>query len=323
MSARGSFEHRTLVGTTSSDWGPGVYEQPVMGLPVAGQHVWGALNVGGRRVLLIRHFMNEMAGRLLAYEGPVGSDLAFRRTRGYSGLCDVTEHEGQWGIVQPGTPPAFAFTTAGDDGCWIEQGLTELQLRREPTALQLVTPDADEPLGYFARAFQVVAGTYDGEPVDDGVVMHEQVYLRSGRGWMLSRYKRELQGAWVAFANRYTDGSFEFGSVSLGTRGWQFAVIVRSDGEHVVVDRPDGVVRAWEDGFDVSLDLGQRGTWTWNPPADGGGRVPLPGPRETTPLWAEGVFRQVGDTRTLAFGHTWAEVYPHHLDTPRPEGACT
>ena len=23
---------------------------------------------------------------------------------------------------------------------------------------------------------------------------------------MLSRYKRELQGAWVAFANRYTDG---------------------------------------------------------------------------------------------------------------------
>src|SRR5258708_5704911 len=60
--------------------------------------------------------------------------------------------------------------------------------------------------------------------------VHEQVYLRSGRGWMLSRHKRELQRAWIAFANRYADGSFEFGSVCIGTRGWRFAAVIRSDG---------------------------------------------------------------------------------------------
>jgi len=313
MSSRGSFDYRTLVGSTSSDWGPGVYEQPVMGLPVAGQHVWGAIRVGDRRVLLIRHFMNEMAGRFLTYEAPVGDDMVFRRPRGYSGLCDIGEIGGQWGIYQPGTPPAFLFTTRGDAGRWVD-GVADLQLRRRPTALQFVTPDADEPLAYFARAFDVTGGTYDGQPVDSGVVMQEQVYLRSGRGWMLSRHKRELQGAWIAFANRYADGSSEFGSVCVGTRGWQFAVVIRSDGDHVLADNPQGTATSDGETFDVRLDLGSDGTWRWRPPAEGGGRVPLPGPRKTTPLWAEGVFQRDGDDRELVFAHTWAEVYPHHLD---------
>ena len=316
MSSRGSFDYRTLVGHTSSDWGPGVYELPVMGLPVAGQHVWGAIEVAGRRVLLIRHFMNEMAGRFLTYEAPVGEDMVFRRSRGYSGLCDIGEIGGQWGIYQPGTPPAFLFTTHGDVGRWVD-GVADLQLRRRPTALQFVTPDADEPLAYFARAFDVAGGTYDGQPVDSGVVMQEQVYLRSGRGWMLSRHKRELQGAWIAFANRYADGSSEFGSVCFGTKGWQFAVVIRSDGNHVLADRPQGSATSDGETFDVRLDLGVDGTWRWRPPVKGGGRVPLPGPRETTPLWAEGVFQRDGDERELVFAHTWAEVYPHHLDPAR------
>jgi hypothetical protein len=313
VSNRGSFDHRTLVGTTDAEWGPGVYERPVMGLPVAGQHVWGAIQVGGRRVLLIRHFMNEMAGRFLTYEAAIGEDMVFRRSRGYSGLCEIGDLDGQWGIYQPGSPPSFVYTTRGEEGRWVD-GAANLQLRLQPTALQLVTPDADEPLAYFARAFEVTGGTYDGQTIDAGVVMHEQVYLRSGRGWMLSRHKRELQGAWIAFANRYADGSSEFGSVCVGTRGWQFAAIIGSDGRHVLADRPRGTVTSDGETFYVALDLGIDGTWLWRPPTEGGGRVPLPGPRETTPLWAEGVFQRDGDHRELAFAHTWAEVYPHHLD---------
>jgi len=242
VSARGSFEYRTLVGSTDSEWGPGVYERPVMGLPVAGQHVWGAIQVGDRRVLLIRHFMNEMAGRFLTYEAPIGEDMVFRRSKGYSGLCEIGELDGQWGIYQPGTPPSFAFTTHGEQGRWVD-GATDLTLRLHPTALQFATPDAEEPLAYFARAFDVTGGTFDGQPVDAGVVMHEQVYLSSGKGWMLSRHKRELQGAWIAFANRYADGSSEFGSVCAGTRGWQFAVVIASNGHHVLADRPAGKIR--------------------------------------------------------------------------------
>ena len=312
MSARGSFDHRSLVGTTSSDWGPGVYERPVMGLPVAGQHVWGALQVGGRRLLLIRHFMNEMAGRFLVYEGDVGDDMTFSPAKGYSGLCEIGEIDRSWGLYQPGTPPRFRFTTRVSEARWVD-GPADLVLEVQPTALQFVTPDAEEPLAYFARSFRVVSGDYAGEKVDDGVVMQEQVYLSSGRGWMLSKYKRQLQGAWVGFANRYTDGSSEFGSVCLGSRGWQFAVIVKSSGEHVLVDRPTGQVEAGDESFTMVADLGDHGRWSWSPPSAGGGRVPLPGPRATTPIWSEGVFREVGDTRGLTFGHTWAEVYPSHL----------
>jgi hypothetical protein len=260
--------------------------------------------------------MNEMAGRFLTYEAPIGEDMVFRRSKGYSGLCEIGELDGQWGIYQPGTPPSFAFTTHGEQGRWVD-GATDLTLRLHPTALQFATPDAEEPLAYFARAFDVTGGTFDGQPVDAGVVMHEQVYLSSGKGWMLSRHKRELQGAWIAFANRYADGSSEFGSVCAGTRGWQFAVVIASNGHHVLADRPAGTVRSDGERFDVRLDLGTDGTWRWRPPAEGGGRVPLPGPRETTPMWAEGVFQRDGDDRELVFAHTWAEVYPHHLDKAR------
>ncbi len=62
MTRRGSFGYRTLAGCTDFDRGPS-YEQPAMGQPVAGQHVWAALRIGERRVLLIRHFMNDMAYR--------------------------------------------------------------------------------------------------------------------------------------------------------------------------------------------------------------------------------------------------------------------
>jgi hypothetical protein len=63
-----------------------------MGLPVAGQHVWAALRIGEHRVLLIGHFINEMAGRFLAYEGPI-------ETRGHQGQV----HDVGYGRAPPAT----------------------------------------------------------------------------------------------------------------------------------------------------------------------------------------------------------------------------
>lgn len=320
MSERGSFGYRTIVGSTDSYWGPGVYEEPVMGLPAAGQHIWGALDVGGKRVWMIRHFMNEMAGRCLRYEGLHGSDLEFRAHRPYSGLCDIGTFGDQWGIHQPSEQPAFRYTTAPGEGRWVDAGV-DLILRPRPVALQFVTPDRAEPLAYFARAFDVIGGSCDGETVEQGVVMHEQVYLRSGRGWMLSRYKRELQGAWVAFANCYEDGTTEFGSVAVGDSGWSFAAIIPSHGPEVCVDAPAGHALASGDELDLELDLGDAGVWRWHPPAAGGGRVPLPGSSAHVPIWREGAFRRDGDERTPTFSHTWAEYYPRRINgsaTARP-----
>lgn len=314
MNPRGSFGYRTLVGVTPSHWAPGVYEQPIMGLPAAGQHVWGAIRVGNRRILLIRHFMNEMAGRFVVYAGDIGADMTFQaRHAGYSGLCEIGNIEGRWGVYQPGNPPRFAFITDETTGRWVD-GPIDAEFAHEPVALQFVTPDADEPLGYFARCFRVTSGSFDGQPIDEGFVMHEQVYLKSGRGWMLSKYKRQLQGAWVGFANQYADGTTDFGSVCVGTRGWEFVIITRSAGEHILVEQPNATVTMSDATVTLAVDLGEHGVWTWTPPAEGGGRIPLPGPRDSTPIWAEGVFRARDEDRVITFAHTWAELYPSHLD---------
>ena len=100
----------------------------------------------------------------------------------------------------------------------------------------------------------------------------------------------------------------------VGTRGWQFGVVIKSDGDQVFADRPAG--KASSDGvaFSVELDFGADGIWRWRPPFEGVGRVSLPGPSETTPLWAGGFFQRDGDDRELVYAHTLAEVYPHHLD---------
>ena len=320
---RGSFGYATVLGTTDPHYAPGAYAAPLMGCPVAGQHLWAGVAAGGRRVLPIRHFMNEVAGRFLTYAGPDGEDLAFQAdVTGYTGLCDIGDRDGQWGIAQPSRNPRFAFTVGADGaGRWVEHGALDLQLQIDEAlpALQLATPDADEPLVYLARPFRITGGTALGAPVDDGYAFHEQVYVRSGQGWALTTHKKHLQGTWIAFVTRYADGATDWGQLCYGTRGWSFAIVIRSTGDHALVHRPEGAVTFGTDGAFTSLevDLGRHGSWTWRPPPAGGGRMPLPGPADTTPQWSEGVVSQAGETRAIAFAHTWAETYPAHLDCVR------
>lgn len=315
MTPRGSFGYQTVLGTCDAHWAPGEYATPLMGLPVAGQHVWGGLAAGGHRLLPIRHFVNEVAARALVYRATPGEDFTFVPTAAYSGLCEVGELDGRWGIRQPGTPPRFVFTTAADGtGRWREHGVLDLELELVPEALQFATPDAEEPLVYLARAFRVRGGTALGAPAT-GFAFHEQVYVRSGQGWALTRHKRQLQGVWTAFATQYADGAVDWGQICWGTRGWSFVIVIRSDGPPILCHRPPAEIRLDPDGFPerLDVDLGVDGVWGWDPPAGGGGRVPLPGPRGTTPRWSEGVVTRRGADREVAFAHTWSEAYPAHL----------
>lgn len=316
LAKRGSFDYATVLGTTGSHWAPEVYAEPLMGCPVAGQHVWGALRTEGSRALLIRHFMNEAAIRFLAYEAPDGEDFLFRPTPGYSGLCEIGTIDGEWGIAQPGSPPRFRFTTSELAGRWVERDVLDVTIAHHPVALQFATPDADEPLVYLARLFLVSEGRYLGQPVRDGVVLHEQVYVRSGHSWALTAHKRRLQGVWLVFVTRYADGTTDWGQICFGTRGWSFAVVVPADGEAILAHRPAARLSFGDDGYPqhAEFDLGPGGRWAWNPPERGGcGRIPLPGPPDTTPRWAEGVVTRCGDNRAIAFAHTWWESYRSHL----------
>ncbi|WP_405136527.1 hypothetical protein [Nocardia sp. NBC_01388] len=312
---RGSFGHASVLGTTLNHWAPGAYAEPIMGCPAAGQHVWAAVQTENTRALPIRHFMNEAAVRFLVYDAPIGEDFEFRPETGYGGLCEVGFIDDEWGIYQLGRPPRFRFTTSDRAGRWVERGVLDLEFAHDQEALQFATPDADEPLVYLARKFRITGGTYRGEPVEDGYVFHEQVYVRSGHSWALTAYKRELQGVWLAFVTRYEDGAVDWGQICYGTRGWSFAIVISSGSEPILVSRPEGDVEFDADGNPVRARflLGDSGWWTWRPHAHGGGRVPLPGPPEHTPRWAEGQVTKRDETRRVEFSHTWWESYQSHL----------
>lgn len=314
---RGSFGYATVLGTTSSVWEPGAYATPIMGRPVAGQHVWGALQTTGGRGLPIRHFMNEAAVRLVLYDERGDGGFVYRPCSGYAGICEVGDRDGRWGIWQSGQPPRFAFTTRGSEGYWREHDALEVTGRSELDALQFVTPDADEPLAYLARMFRVTGGECLGEAVVDGYFFHEQVYLRSGHSWVLSTHKRRLQGVWLVFVTRYTDGSAVWGQICYSEHGWSFAIVIPSEGDPILVHRPTARVDLDADGYPVTadFDLGAGGVWCWRPRR--GGRIPLPGPAESTPRWAEGVLTRQDDDRSVVFAHTWWESYANRLAAAR------
>lgn len=319
--ARGAFGHQCAVGLTSTHWPPRFNEALFMGLPAAGQHVAGGVALAdGTRAYVIRHFQNEIAVRFLLYRGTAAGELTYDRSSAltYTGLCEVDTVAGRWGIRQ--SADRFSFQHDQTGARWHEGDLVDLELQSRLEALQVAVPDAIEPLGYLCRGFDVVGGSVTGVPVVDGFIIHEQVHLGSGRGWAQSQYKQELQGAWVAFATRFDDGALHWGQLCWSPGGWGFAAIQRSDEPAILLDRPLARIDLDGDGWPVrsTYDTGAGGEWEWCPhePTARSGCIPLPGRVEHVPRWREGVVRQVGEPRAVAFATSWNEVYPTRLLTP-------
>ena len=309
---RGSFGHVPLAGLTEHFWPPHNYEELYMGLPVAGQHLWGSFDVAGRRAVPIRQVQNDLAIRFMLFDGTDGEPLNFTIARQpFTGICDVDTREGRWGLWQPGAQDRFAFATGETSALWREPG--EFEVFGEPVgdAMQLAVPDAEDPLGYRARWWRVSGGTRNGELIT-GVFAHEQVYVRPGSGWFSSSYCQDLEQVWVVFYTEYEDGTVHHGHFERGREGFAFAVVQRSDGAPVITTdlgcEPTFDAAGFPEG--LVFTLGDGSVWNYSAPQAGGGQMPIPGPYETTPRWREGSITPAGETRRVTFAHAWAEAFP-------------
>ena len=311
LQARGSFGHTPVVSISSHVWPPRNHEELFMGLPVAGQHLWGSFLAGGRRVVPIRQTQNDLAVRSLIFDGVEGQPLALAPKRpGFTGICTEEARGRLWGLWQPGPGDRFAYATSESTALWRERG--EFEVTAEPLgqAMQLAVPDARDPLGYRARFWRVTGGTRDGAEVT-GVFGHEQVFVRPGTGWFSSPYCQELEQAWVVFVTEYADGTVHHGHLQRGREGFAFAAIQRSDGDAVLDTDLRCVPTLGADGQPerVRFELADGSAWEWQPP-DGGGHLALPGGTDATPVWREGCVTPVGETREVTFSHAWMETFP-------------
>lgn len=309
---RGSFGFAPVLGLTSHHWPPHNHENLYMGLPPAGQHMWGSFRVGNRRVVPIRQTQNELAVRFLLFDGEAHGDLALSAVpRAFTGIADVTTRDNRWGLFQPGSKPRFAFASNADSALWREENLFEVVGTPIGTAIQLAVPDATEPFGYRARFWKVAGGTSDGMAVE-GVFGHEQVYLRPGGGWFTSLYMRELEQAWIVFVTVFDDGSTVHGHICVGRENWKFAAVQRSGGTSITTTAVKCHPTFDADGFADAVDfiLGDGSRWTFRPSSSVSGRMPLPG---AGPKWREGIVTEADDSRTIAFSHAWSEVFPERF----------
>lgn len=305
---RGSFGFRSVVSLAGHHWPAGNYQTEFMGLPAAGQHISGALVTDAKRLVPIRQLQNELAVRFLLFEGPEEGDLKLTDATGFAGIAAVEEREGLWGHYQPGRKPRFAFASGADTALWREPGKFEVVGSAVGHAMQVFTPDAEEPLGYRARYWRIDDGNADGAKVT-GFFTHEQVYLRPGTGWFTSRYLTEIEGFWVSFFTEFEDGQTLQGHICRGRQQWAFAAIQPSDGEASVSSDVECEVDLDEDGFPAAGEfrLGDGSCWHYH----GGSRIMLP---EKSPRWRDGPVTRKGETRKVKFGASWAEVFPERMD---------
>jgi len=313
--ARGSFGYTPLPGLAPHHWPAGSHETTIMGLPPAGQHLWGSISYGDRVAFPIRQFQNELAVRFFLFDGPAQGDLSYHPASesGYSGICAVGEHEQRSGLWQPSRKLRFAFLTNPGSARWRESEVCDLIGEPVLNALQFSIPDAEEPFAYFARGWRVREGTVFGQPVKAGFFCQEQVYMRPGLGWFTSKYYRELQKVWITFATEFEDGAVHFGQLKLGHEGFAFAIIQRSDGTPIVTAQVECEIVLDDEGYceQVRFDLPGGESWEWQPVSLDSGRMPLPDPNG--PRWRDGVVKRAGETRKVRASNGWSEVYPFRL----------
>jgi hypothetical protein len=308
---RGSFGKTPVVALTDHDWAPRNYEEPFMGLSPAGQHIWGSLLIGGRRVVPIRQIQNELAVRLVLFSGDEGTDLSLTRpARMFTGIGELAQREGLWGMHEPGRSDGFTFASGGGRVVWREPETVTVRGEALGNAIQFAIPDAQEPFAYQARFF-TVKDESSGSII--GAVGHEQVYMRPGRGWFESAYMRELEQIWIVFVTAFSDGSVVHGHLLVGRQGFSLAALQGSDGWSLTTPQLSCLSLDCDgSGFPerVVFEVGDGSRWVFQPRGGCGGRMSL-GPEG--PRWREGVVTQVGEIREIQFSHSWAEVFPDRL----------
>lgn len=321
------FGHRPLVGGFVPDLARMNPENQPHGLELQIQWIYAFLrDAEGNVYAPERKFIASLTGGLFFMTDETGT-LNFNKASGRGQRGELrrtfTDEFFRWdkpmwkrmpeGTVSPDELDFFMEVRA-DRMIYREGDLIDLAGPNAGLGMQFYSPANDAPLLYTSQCFWL-EGTVDGKQVE-GPIFYDNVYWPHGKEWKEYRYFNELQVGWHVFANKFTDGTIEWGHQVNGTKGFNPGIVI--NGDQVVVATPDlrGDYHLQDKGFVTKLDfsmdgheyqfLGDEKGWMEE--------FSLSRSQGTNEYRAQyGETRRKGDTRELHMSCTWLECFADRI----------
>ena len=324
---RADFNHQPLVGFFRPEADQSVVTKTYFGLVLEGTWFYGILRgESGRSYAMLRKAVGYTTRDIAIMTSddtglridPRSAQAAIggKVRRAFADGYDLTAGGSNRG-------PNFEVRLGDNDFSWREDGsegpLLDISGTLAAPGFQVYVPWRNAPgeagaVGepgalYYTSTPYLAQGTMLGEAVT-GFFAVDQSYLPHGVDWNNSAIWMRLQGGWNVFANEYTDGSIEWGHMSIGADRFRFVAVAFSDAELVNVLHVDETIDWRTDEFvdRITFDTGdgQPREFVTDP---NGLMVEMSAAR---PGWSghAGVVRRVGETRTLTRHWAWQEVFP-------------
>jgi hypothetical protein len=322
----GDFDYHTAVGAFDArleDLSP--YD-PVFGLNLQVQYLYGGLRAAnGTMYVLERKFIGSMTSGLWFMSNKTGGHLSLQRqslltTRGEvkRTISDSTRH---WSDAIMMKVPSelllegmqgLDITLTDRELSYAEGDLLSVSGTSAGAAPGFYVTTHDEPLYWVSMPFWV-QGTVEGQPAEGGMFF-DHGYWAHGREWKEYRVYQDTQVAWLAFINKFTDGSIEAGHLIKGTRGFNVAAVVEGAQPVVTSNQLDTTMSLDEKDF-VTKGVFSSGSQDWEFVGDDDGRMlEFSNARKGFGYRAQsGLTRRRGDDRRLQNGWTWLECFADRI----------
>lgn len=307
--ANGAFGYQLVGGFV--DYEPGVYFEPLLGIPPSMQYVYGSFrSASGSYFWPIRGLYADRTRHLHIAESKSGGDFEYapEGEAAYDG--PVAKSGGAHAGARSPDGSSYVLEAEGSGLRWSEGDVVDVEGRAVGTASQFHAPDADCPLIYTSQLFRTTSARIKGEEVE-GLFFFDALHLPEGADWITSPYYAALQAAWVAFATELDDGTIHAGHLVHGLDGFNILLTQSTDGSERVSRHFDVAVALDGDpAFPAEVRYTTRDrddVWVWS--ALETGRMPVredlvPGHR-----WRQGVVRLEGDTRDVVRSEALMETY--------------
>lgn len=315
----GDFGFAPVVGTYTPKFASLTPETSIAGLSLQSQYLYGGFQgESGTVYVLERKFIGPMTGGCyILHNGGGRMELHEGSHRSAKGemVRTIEPDSRRWvakGMLSgPHEEPIDLFIT-DDDLQWDEGGLISLRGSRPTLGAQFLTQMRDDPLAYASQPYWLT-GTILGEAVE-GPIFFDQVYFRHGSEWKEYPYYTDVQVVWNIFANKYTDGTIEFGNITKGRGRWGAGIVVEGAIPVAEAARVGAEFDVDADGYvtGASYDLGPAGVWDFigdpNQRLSGFNKARWGGYRAQG-----GMTRRRGDDREVVTGWTWVEAFSDRM----------